>query len=77
MWDISTLTHTHTLDGTLIWWSLAIALTQDEQHLVSCSHRHESLKVWCTTSLSCLRTVQLVVAIPPQLLCHSQVMLLQ
>ena len=57
VWDISTLTHTHTLDAHTDWVT-GIALTQDEQHLVSCSH-DESLKVWCTTSLSCLRTVQL------------------
>ena len=35
-----------------------IALTQDKQHLLSCSD-DKSLKVWCTTTLSCLRTVQL------------------
>ena len=57
VWDISTLTHTHTLEEhTRLVTS--IALTQDEQHLVSCSC-DKSLKVWCTTSLSCLRTVQL------------------
>ena len=55
--DISTLTHTHTLDGHTAGVT-AITLTQDEQHLVSCSF-DLSLKVWCTTSLSCLRTVQL------------------
>ena len=57
VWDISTLTHTHTLDDhtDVI---MCMALTQDEQHPVSCS-RDRSLKVWCTTSLSCLRTVQL------------------
>ena len=57
MWDISTLTHTHTLDEHT-GWVTDIALTQDEQHLVLCSY-DKSLKVWCTTSLSCLRTVQL------------------
>ena len=37
VWDISTLTHTHTLDDHTDWVR-DIALTQDEQHLVSCSH---------------------------------------
>ena len=58
MWDVSTLTHTHTLDVHTRAHRSAVtclALTQDEQHLVSCSDER-SLKVW---SLSCLRTVQL------------------
>ena len=57
VWDISTLTHTHTLDEHTREIT-NLALTQDEKHLVSCSWDN-SLKVWCTTSLSCLRTVQL------------------
>ena len=68
VWDISTLTHTHTLDGH----TRAVrdmALTQDDQHLVSCSH-DMTLKVWCATSLSCLRTVQLDG--PPSSLAVSQ-----
>ena len=55
VWDISTLTHTHTLDE--LAGCSDIALTQDEQYLVSCSW-DKSLKVWCTASLSCLLTVR-------------------
>ena len=57
VWDISTLTHTRTLKGHTAEVR-GLALTQDEQHLVSCSC-DVSLKVWCTASLSCLRTVRL------------------
>ena len=57
VWDISTLRHTRTLDEHTRSVS-DVALTKDEQHLVSCSWDN-SLKVWCTTSLRCLRTVQL------------------
>ena len=57
VWDISTLTHTRTLAGHT-GAVRGSALTRNEQHLVSCSE-DKSLKVWCTASLSCLRTVQL------------------
>ena len=70
VWDISTLTHTHTLDGHTDSVK-DIALTQDEQHLVSCS-QDKSLKVWCTTSLSCLRTVPLDSPFQPTSLTVSQ-----
>eukprot|EP01061_Rhynchopus_euleeides_P046680 TRINITY_DN8972_c0_g2_i2.p1 TRINITY_DN8972_c0_g2~~TRINITY_DN8972_c0_g2_i2.p1 ORF type:complete len:151 (+),score=27.87 TRINITY_DN8972_c0_g2_i2:52-453(+) len=56
VWDISALTHTHTLDDSDV--VIDIALTTDEQHLVSCSD-DKSLKVWCTASLTCLRNVEL------------------
>ena len=53
VYDISTLTHTDTLSehtGSVYH----IALTKDEQRLVSSSH-DKSLKVWCTTTLTCTR----------------------
>ena len=57
VYDISTLTHTDTLSEHTGGVN-HIALTQDEQHLVSCSG-DKSLKVWCTTTLTCIRTVAL------------------
>ena len=68
VYDISTLTHTDTLSehtGSVYH----IALTKDEQHLVSCSG-DDSLKVWCTTTLTCIRTV--VLSDCPSLLAVSQ-----
>ena len=56
VWDISTLTHEHTLEkhtGAV----RGIALTNEERRLVSCAD-DRSYKVWCTTSLRCLRNVQ-------------------
>ena len=55
VYDISTLTHTDTLSEHT-GGVYHIALTNDEQHLVSCSNDN-SLKVWCTTTLTCIRSV--------------------
>ena len=54
VYDISTLTHTDILseDAGGVY---SIALTNDDQHLVSC-FADKSLKVWCTTTLTCIRT---------------------
>ena len=55
VYDISTLTHTDTLcDHTEYVYKLA--LSNDEQHLVS-SSGDKTLKVWCTTTLTCLRSI--------------------
>eukprot|EP01061_Rhynchopus_euleeides_P046367 TRINITY_DN8770_c0_g5_i2.p1 TRINITY_DN8770_c0_g5~~TRINITY_DN8770_c0_g5_i2.p1 ORF type:complete len:172 (+),score=16.87 TRINITY_DN8770_c0_g5_i2:21-536(+) len=56
VYDISTLTRTDTLSEHTSC-VVHIALTNDEQHLVSCSK--QSLKVWCTDTLTCTRTVSL------------------
>eukprot|EP01061_Rhynchopus_euleeides_P033948 TRINITY_DN5751_c0_g1_i1.p1 TRINITY_DN5751_c0_g1~~TRINITY_DN5751_c0_g1_i1.p1 ORF type:complete len:387 (+),score=87.14 TRINITY_DN5751_c0_g1_i1:61-1221(+) len=56
VWDINTLQHTATLEkGRGVQH---IALTLDERHLVACSD-DKTLKVFCTSSLTCLRTVEL------------------
>ena len=68
VYDISTLTHTDTLsEHTRRVYH--IALTKDEQHLLSCSG-DKSLKVWCTTTLTCIRSVTLCDS--PYLLAVSQ-----
>ena len=69
VWDISTLTHTHTLDGHT-GWVFDLALTQDEQHLVSCPcdkcHSRCGAQPPSAACVLCNWT-----AIPTHLLCHS------
>ena len=68
VYDISTLTHTDTLSEHMDAVH-HIALTDDGRHLVS-SSGDKSLKVWCTTTLTCIRSV--VVSDPPCVLSVSQ-----
>eukprot|EP01061_Rhynchopus_euleeides_P046405 TRINITY_DN879_c0_g1_i2.p1 TRINITY_DN879_c0_g1~~TRINITY_DN879_c0_g1_i2.p1 ORF type:complete len:650 (+),score=179.11 TRINITY_DN879_c0_g1_i2:33-1952(+) len=54
-WDVNTLQHTHSLVGHTED-VLQVALTTDETQLVSCSY-DKSVKVWCTTTRTCLLTM--------------------